>query len=559
MQRALAIACATAVALTATLAAATHSLHSVSHKYQLFFHLQRVHSEAKIEAEFVARSTPGDALFRQWLAPAALTELVQSSGVVIAKVRAYLETEMSCAEVALTHTKDVMVCTLDPRVANTAVYSAVRGAFDKASASQADIPRVAVTDVLPSAVTKFVRDVTAYRAMPAAAVAAMRAARRAARTKLGQPGMSQTPHTINRRYMVPSALPAAFDRSVSVGVGEFEGEYYTPSDMVGFAQRYGLRAYDLRNLGPQPTPDNADATEGTLDLQYIGSVLNASLPIWWLQQSAAGGGSDPGQINFHKWVDKVLAMPSVPAVVSVSWGMGDYRYAWQPTVLVEDNDAFRKMGLAGVTLLAASGDSGPGTRNGILQCDTFSPSWPASSPYLTSVGATYANTESGKETSVNWSGGGFSDTFAAPSWQRQAVATYIRRATAAGTMPNASFYNRTGRAYPDVSALGTNYMIEVSGQWSPVSGTSCASPTFAGVLGLIAAERSAAGKPALGFLNPTLYKLGRVGYDVVNGQSQDDNCIPFFPIAGFPAVVGFDAVSGLGTPQYPFLRKHLMD
>merc|ERR1719359_2301187 len=103
------------------------------------------------------------------------------------------------------------------------------------------------------------------------------------------------------------------------------------------------------------TPGDADQVEGTLDLQYIGSIFNNTQPI--------------------------------------SWGLGDYYYTTtgQTAAMYADNDAFRKAGLLGVTLLAASGDSGVGVRREIFQCTKFSPSWPASSPYITSVGATYAN------------------------------------------------------------------------------------------------------------------------------------------------------------------------
>ena len=41
-----------------------------------------------------------------------------------------------------------------------------------------------------------------------------------------------------------------------------------------------------------------------------------------------------------------------------------------------------------------------------------------------------------------------------------------------------------------------------------VSGTSCAAPTFSGIVARINAARLAAGKSTLGFLNPFLYGAG---------------------------------------------------
>ncbi len=268
----------------------------------------------------------------------------------------------------------------------------------------------------------------------------------------------------------------------------------------------------------------------------------------------------------------MLNLTPMPYVVSISWGMGYERYDQAESVMITDNDAFRKMGLRGISVFAASGDSGPGVRSEELNCATFTPSWPASSPYLTSVGATYAGPSSSSsssaasassssgfsapsttESAVNWSGGGFSTVFARPAYQDAAVSRYL---SSAANLPASTFYNSTGRGYPDVSALGTNYNVYVGGAWQQVSGTSCASPTFSGVVSLIVAERIAAGNSSLGFLNPTLYRLGKVGYDVVSGQSQDTNCL-FATIPGFPAAAGWDAVSGLGTPDYAYLRRSL--
>lgn len=54
---------------------------------------------------------------------------------------------------------------------------------------------------------------------------------------------------------------------------------------------------------------------------------------------------------------------------------------------------------------------------------------------------------------------------------------------------------------------GVNYAVWAGGHDDiGVAGTSCASPTAAGVFSLINDKRLAAGKPTLGFMNPLLYK-----------------------------------------------------
>ena len=88
----------------------------------------------------------------------------------------------------------------------------------------------------------------------------------------------------------------------------------------------------------------------------------------------------------------------------------------------------------------------------------------------------------------------------------------------------------------------------------PVMGTSCASPTFAGIIGLLNSDRAVAGKPPLGFLNPLLYQNADALNDCTFGSgggcfddSDNDN--------GFPSLPGWDAVTGLGSPNYHKMKQ----
>jgi hypothetical protein len=82
---------------------------------------------------------------------------------------------------------------------------------------------------------------------------------------------------------------------------------------------------------------------------------------------------------------------------------------------------------------------------------TFIVAFPAGCPFLTAVGSVSGIPPS--ETAASFSSGGFSNVFAQPSYQTSAVATYL---TALGTT-NAGKFNKTGRAYPDVSTQGGLY------------------------------------------------------------------------------------------------------
>ena len=156
-----------------------------------------------------------------------------------------------------------------------------------------------------------------------------------------------------------------------------------------------------------------------------------------------------------------------------------------------------------------------------------------------------------------WSGssGGFSNAFAQPEWQAGAVATFLSTASAAGSLPDSSYFDAKGRGFPDIAAQSVNFPVVANGvTLGSVAGTSCASPTASGVFGLLNHARLAANKTSLGFLNPMLYANPSALNDVALGV-QGGCSIGGGPVAGFPAVVGWDAVTGLGSPNYPALLE----
>ena len=162
---------------------------------------------------------------------------------------------------------------------------------------------------------------------------------------------------------------------------------------------------------------------------------------------------------------------------------------------------------------------------------------------VTSVGATTGISE----TAADFSSGGFSTIFSQPSYQSSAVSSYLSRLGST----NQGKFNRTGRAFPDVSAQGKNVAIVVGGDDENVDGTSCSSPIFASVIALLNDELAKAGKSPLGFLNPLLYSSA--GSAALNDVTSGSN--PGCNTNGFPAASGWDPVTGLGTPNYGNLRK----
>lgn len=149
---------------------------------------------------------------------------------------------------------------------------------------------------------------------------------------------------------------------------------------------------------------------------------------------------------------------------------------------------------------------------------------------MTSVGAT---TGINPETAADFSAGGFSNYWGIPSYQETAVAGYL--AIFGDTYSGR--YNASGRGYPDVSAQGENFVIILDQEAESVSGTSCASPTFASVIALLNDELIAAGKSTLGFLNPWLYSTVA---SALNDVTSGDN--PGCFSNGFSATAGWDPV-----------------
>ncbi|KAG5181952.1 peptidase S8/S53 domain-containing protein [Tribonema minus] len=224
------------------------------------------------------------------------------------------------------------------------------------------------------------------------------------------------------------------------------------------------------------------------------------------------------------------------------------------------------------------------------RASAFTPDFPASSPWVTSVGATQVawelegacmqgallNDDVSAETAVNKftggfdGGGGFSEYFAAPAWQQAAVAEYLN----SGAAPDLQTFNWSNRAYPDLALAGHNYVVVVDGgRIATVGGTSASAPALGGMVSLLNKRLIAAGKPRLGFLNPVLYKMAAERpetfhniaprtYDLTGTEYEEllganftvggNQCTRFSCCTmGFSSSEqGWDAVTGHGTPSF---------
>ncbi|GIZ43935.1 hypothetical protein CKM354_000714400 [Cercospora kikuchii] len=251
-------------------------------------------------------------------------------------------------------------------------------------------------------------------------------------------------------------------------------------------------------------------------------------------------------------------------VISISYGgqEPDLPASYQQRQCAE----ILKLGMQGVTTVVASGDSGVSGRpvtgdNGCINQKIFNPDFPASCPYILSVGSTVltGNANKDEETATTRfpSGGGFSNIYPRPAYQDAAVKQYFKTAGTqypyyTGQSYGNGIYNMSGRGYPDVSAVGDNIVVFTMGAPTLIGGTSASCPVWAALLTRINDERLKAGKPTVGYVNPTLYKNPQAMHDITVGSNPGCNT------NGFTASAGWDPVTGLGTPNYPALLKVFM-
>ncbi|KAN0081321.1 Peptidase S8/S53 domain containing protein [Tylopilus felleus] len=383
----------------------------------------------------------------------------------------------------------------------------------------------------------------------------------------------------------------------SYGVVEYTPQAYLKSDLELFAQNFSAdllgkepRLVSIDGGYAQTTQQNFSYNgESDLDLQYGMSLVTGEQDVTLYQTGdmvegasfnnfldaidgsycTFEGGDDPNVDGIYPdtqgaggYTGPETCGTTKPAyVISTSYGMNEADVT--PFYAERQCAEYAKLGLLGVTVLYSSGDYGVAGIGGLCLNSTgvpstngniFAPSFPGTCPYVTSVGATMVKPNASvfhPEVAcmeVIYSGGGFSNVFAMPDYQKDAVQCYLTN-----HHPNypLSVWNSTGtsRAFPDISANGANYVVAVDGKFELVYGTSASSPVVGAILTMINDARLAVGKKPIGFINPTIYSAEFT--DAFNDINEGTN--PGCGTAGYSAADGWDPVTGLGTPDFPKL------
>ncbi|TGO58314.1 hypothetical protein BCON_0056g00050 [Botryotinia convoluta] len=393
---------------------------------------------------------------------------------------------------------------------------------------------------------------------------------------------SITPKCIKELYNIGNYTPSVSSGS-RIGFGSFLNQSALYTDLFQYESYFGIPEQNftvtlINGATNDQNEDTAQTGEANLDVQNIIGVAHP-LPV----QEFITGGSPPFIPNidlptpadnsnepYLPYYEYLLSQPNsaLPQVISNSYGDNEdtvpYAYAVRVCNLIGI------MGLRGISVLESSGDTGVGAgcvANDGLNTPYFQPQFPGTCPYITSVGGTQAVAP---EVAWDDGSGGFSNYFSTAWYQVAAVDEYLSKHISPSTKEYyESYTNFSGRGFPDISAhsLTPDYQVVYGGELSPSGGTSAAAPVVAGILGLLNDARFKAGKPALGFVNPLLYLLGKgalnditggasVGCNGVNGQTGAK--VPggaIIPYASWNATKGWDPVTGLGTPNFEKLKK----
>ena len=374
-----------------------------------------------------------------------------------------------------------------------------------------------------------------------------------------------TPQTMRLAYGVDSLLQKGF-----TGQGQtvidlvYLGSSTLQQDMDVFDRTFNLPPIDLQVISPLSIPAKASrqdregaAEETQMDVEAI-HALAPGAKVIVLQSPVVETQGIVGLPELRQ-LEQYIISNKLGSIVSQSWGASELTLQdTQGQQELQQWNAILQQGTTKehITYFFSSGDHGAADAIDAADDPGRVPTtnFGADSPWVTSVGgtrlrrvgSTFQETAWSDDGSGSGSGGGFSSFYQTPVYQKVLpVATQEQ------------FNNRRG--VPDVAAVGdpaTGLPVYVSGRWSLIGGTSLSAPIWAAI-GAIANQ--VAGHP-LGFINPGLYKLGVSAtyqqdfHDITRGNNTNFQV----GVRGYSAGPGWDAITGLGTPNVPALIPDLI-
>jgi hypothetical protein len=296
---------------------------------------------------------------------------------------------------------------------------------------------------------------------------------------------------------------------------------FATSDLHGFDTQFKLpeptgffTKINQSGGNTMPPPDPGWSQEIALDVEWAHAIAPQAKIV--LVEA-----NDNSFQNLLTAVDTAANLSGVVAV-SMSWGGGEF-----PGENAYDSNFLTPTGHAGVTFLAASGDSGA------------PPIYPAVAPDVVACGGTTLNLDGNNNISSEsgWvgSGGGISSVEPQPSYQNGVVS----QTSTARASPDVAYDADPNTGFPVYETMNN----APSAPWSTFGGTSDAAPQWAALIAIADQGRHVVGSQPLDGVNdtlPALYTLQSDFNDITTGRS--------FGFPSYPAGPGYDLVTGLGTP-----------
>ncbi|KAJ6467921.1 subtilisin-like protein [Mycena sanguinolenta] len=489
-----------------------------------------------LEERLKSIATPGNSNFREWLSMDDIKTYVQPSPETISAFDAFASAN-GLTPTVISPNGDWVSISLPVSKANS-LFATEFEEFTHPALSSPIMRTLSVS--LPSELVGHVDVIHPTTSFVTAKVRLVPGMRRlterdgpAASCNTGDPAGVITPTCLQELYGIPTT-PATETSNTLLVTGYIE-EWAQQADLSQFLSlvRPDISPATTFTVlttagGTNPQgPFEGGFGEANLDTQYTADALYFETDL----------------LDTITFIDGIASPPSV-----MTTSYGDDEDNFGTSVATKLCNGYMALGARGISVVFASGDGGVrGNHDSEDSCanNTFIPVFPATCPYVTSVGSTLGFAP---EKALNLTGGGFSNVFPTAYYQTTAVAGFLEKIPAdfAGT------FNKTGRGYPDVSTQGWNFEMVNQGEVVLEGGTSASSPTFASIIALINDRLIAAQKPVLGFLNPFLYSKASSAFtDIIIGHNSGSVC-PASSLA-FDAVVGWDPLTGLGTPNFPDL------
>ncbi|MFD3457599.1 S8 family serine peptidase [Streptomyces sp. NPDC058691] len=329
-------------------------------------------------------------------------------------------------------------------------------------------------------------------------------------------------------------------------------------DLDVYSARFGMKSthVDVVKWGKVPRFDPTDedqvawAGEATLDVEMAHAVAPGARIV--LAETGVGRIGD-GTSGLREVMDaeKSLVDRGVGDVISQSWGVAENSFPGfrkgDFSSIENLRYAFKDAAKHGVTLVAASGDSGATdtTTDGKSHYPYRVNAWPTADPLVVSVGGTQLHLDSKGDriapdsvyNDAGAGGGGLSHVFSRPSYQNAAEQVVGDHR---GTPDLSMSASLKGGAW-----VYSSYDPKHVG-WDVYVGTSEASPLFAGIVAL--ADQAAGHR--LGDIHQALYSLyAQSSWNPSTGivDVKDGTNNSYAGVTGYTAVKGYDMATGVGT------------